>query len=274
MPEERFIETNGIKLHVVLDGPPEGAPVLLLHGFPEIWRCWHHQMDALVAQGYRVIAPDQRGYNLSDKPKGVRNYAIEKLIADIAGLLDVLGYDQVDLIGHDWGAVIAACFAEAHPQRLKHLVISNGMHTNHLARAFLTNPMQFFKSWYISFFQLPLLPEYLLKRGFGRRFLASSSSGSFSAEELDRLEQAWAQPGAPTAMINWYRAAYRVFMRELGRALLRFRNPYNSFPPPVITVPSLVLWGVHDTFLTKGLAEAFVKSCQDGQVQYFSDASH
>ncbi len=105
--EHSTIETNGIKLHVVQAGPQSGVPVVLLHGFPEFWYGWRKQIPALVEAGCRVIVPDQRGYNLSDKPKGVKNYDVFTLVEDIIGLIDALGYEKVNLVGHDWGAVVA-----------------------------------------------------------------------------------------------------------------------------------------------------------------------
>ncbi|MCU0465000.1 MAG: alpha/beta fold hydrolase, partial [Anaerolineae bacterium] len=102
--EHHLIKTNGITLHVVTAGPADGQPVVLLHGFPEFWYGWKEQIPALAAAGYRVIVPDQRGYNQSDKPKGVEQYTLDKLTGDIAGLLDALGYADAYIVGHDWGA--------------------------------------------------------------------------------------------------------------------------------------------------------------------------
>ena len=113
--ETTYIETNGIKLHVVMAGPEDGQPVILLHGFPEFWYGWRKQIPALAEAGYRVIVPDQRGYNLSDKPKGARSYRVDILVKDILGLIDALGYDKVHLIGHDWGAIVAWALAVWHP---------------------------------------------------------------------------------------------------------------------------------------------------------------
>lgn len=272
--EERVLATNGIHLHAVLDGPEDGQPVLMLHGFPEFWRCWHHQMAALAAAGYRVIVPDQRGYNRSDKPAGVAQYRIEKLVADVAGLLDTLGYDQVDLVAHDWGATVAAHFAEVYPSRIKHLVLSNGAHLNFFGRAFLRNPLQIAKSWYIVFNQLPVLPEFVMRRVLERITLGNSNPGSFSEDELRLYRATWAQPGALTGMINWYRAAFRANIRELIRALLRLRNPYKLLPPPTIIVPTLILWGEKDAFLTKQLALQMAQSCTNGRIEFFADATH
>lgn len=135
--EHGTIETNGIKLHVVQVGPKSGVPVVLLHGFPEFWYGWRKQIPALVEAGCRVIVPDQRGYNLSDKPKGVKNYAVSILVDDIVGLIDALEYEKVNLVGHDWGAVVAWMLAMKHPERLHKLGIMNVPHPA-VMRRFLT----------------------------------------------------------------------------------------------------------------------------------------
>jgi len=158
--EHTTITTNGINLHVVFAGPTEGIPVILLHGFPEFWRGWLKQIEPLANAGFRVIVPDQRGYNLSDKPKGVRAYTVDKLTGDILGLVNALGYQQVNLIGHDWGAMVAWVFAIHHPERLRKLGILNVPHPavmlNFLRRG---DPEQLRRSWYIFAFQIPWLPS-------------------------------------------------------------------------------------------------------------------
>ena len=210
--ETTYIETNGIKLHVVMAGPEDGQPVLLLHGFPEFWYGWRKQIPALAEAGYRVIVPDQRGYNLSDKPKGVRSYRVDTLAKDILGLIDALGYDKVHLIGHDWGAIVAWAFAIWHPERLHKLGILNVPHPavmlNFLRRG---DPEQLRRSWYIFFFQLPWLPEYFMRKNDWRngvRALRGSSKTRIIYKSRYRgIQGAWSQPGAMTAMLNWYRAA-------------------------------------------------------------------
>jgi epoxide hydrolase 4 len=264
MREEHSISCNNINLHVVMDGPADGSPVLMLHGFPELWYCWHHQFDTLATQGYRVIAPDQRGYNLSDKPAGVQSYQIDILVEDIRALLDALGYAQVDLIAHDWGAAVALHFAEKFPERINHLVISNGTHLHLLTRSWLHNPRQLLHSAYIFFFQTPYVPEYFI-----RRTMANHSHSN--PEALAIYKQALAQPNVPTAMLNWYRAAFRNGMKQVIHGLLHLHNPY---PTPIISVPTLILWGEKDSFLTKKLAQDLLASCTNGQIHFFPDATH
>ncbi|MGB7875364.1 MAG: alpha/beta hydrolase, partial [Anaerolineales bacterium] len=209
--ETTFIETNGIKLHVVMAGPKDGQPVFLLHGFPEFWYGWRKQIPALADAGYRVIVPDQRGYNMSDKPKGVRAYAIDKLANDILGLMDALGHEKVNLIGHDWGGFVAWAFAIWHPKCLSKLGILNAPHPDVMTR-FLRrgDPEQLRRSWYFFTFQIPWLPEYWLRKNDWRRtVLALRGSGkihTFTNEDITEYKQAWSRPGAIKAMLNWYRA--------------------------------------------------------------------
>ena len=126
--KHNYIETNGVRLHVVQAGPKSGIPVVLLHGFPEFWYGWRKQIPALAEAGCRVIAPDQRGYNLSDKPKGVKAYCVDTLVEDVIGLIDALEYEKVNLVGHDWGALVAWMLAIKHPERLHRLGIINVPH--------------------------------------------------------------------------------------------------------------------------------------------------
>ena len=218
--ETTYIETNEIKLHVVMAGPKDGQPVFLLHGFPEFWYGWRKQIPALVEAGYRVIIPDQRGYNLSDKPKGIKAYRLDKLTDDVLGLMDAFGYDKVNLIGHDWGAVVAWALAIWHPGRLRKLGILNVPHPAVMIR-FLRrgDPEQLRRSWYIFAFQIPWLPEYFLHKNDWRNAVrvlrGSGKIHTFMNEDIAEYKRAWSQPGAMTAMINWYRAAVRYLPKLL-----------------------------------------------------------
>jgi pimeloyl-ACP methyl ester carboxylesterase len=262
--ETAYLETNGIKLHVVMAGPKEGQPVFLLHGFPEFWYGWRKQIPALAEAGYHVIVPDQRGYNLSDKPKGVRAYAIDKPVDDILGLMDLLGYEKINLIGHDWGAIVSWALAIWHPGRLHKLGILNVPHpavmSNFLRRG---DPEQLRRSWYFFTFQIPWLPEYLLSRNDWRRtVLALRGSGkihTFTNEDINEYKRAWSQPGAMTAMLNWYRAA-----RYLPKLLKETR----------VKVPTLLIWGMHDAALNHRMARPSIDYCDDGKLVLFEDATH
>ena len=263
--EITYIEANGIKLHVVMAGPKDGQPVFLLHGFPEFWYGWRKQIPSLAEAGYRVIVPDQRGYNLSDKPKGVKSYRVDTLVKDVLGLIDALGYEKVNLIGHDWGAVVAWAFAIWHPERLHKLGILNVPHPavmfNFLRRG---DPEQLRRSWYIFAFQLPWLPETMLRsknwRGGARVLRGSGKIHTFTNEDIAEYKKAWSQPGAMTAMINWY------------RALLRYRPRMPK--DPRVTVPTLMLWGMQDVALSHRMARPSMDYCDDGKLVFFEDATH
>ncbi len=263
--ETAYIEINGIKLHVVMAGPKNGQPVFLLHGFPEFWYGWRKQIPALTEAGYRVIVPDQRGYNLSDKPKGVKAYSIDKLANDILGLIDALSYKKVNLIGHDWGAVVAWAFAIWHPGRLRKLGILNVPHPavmlNFLRRG---DPEQLRRSWYIFAFQVPWLPEYFLRKNDWRNAVrvlrGNGKIHTFTNEDIVEYKQAWSQPGAMTAMINWYRAAVRYLPKLLKDVQVK--------------VPTLMLWGMQDTALSHRMARPSMDYCDDGKLAFFEDATH
>jgi pimeloyl-ACP methyl ester carboxylesterase len=261
--EYDFLETNGIRLHVVQAGPRSGIPVILLHGFPEHLRCWIHQIPALAAAGFRVIVPDQRGYNLSDKPQGIKSYRVNELVKDILGLIDSLEYQKVNLVGHDWGAGVAWMLAYQHPHRLQRLGIINVPHPL-VFRRFITRDFeQMRRSWYAFFFQLPWLPELGMRannwRGAVRALRGSGKIHTFTDEDIEKNRKAWSQPGAMTAMINWYRA-------------VRYQNKLPS--EMQIKVPTLMMWGVKDVALSHRMARPSIDHCEDGKLIFFPDSTH
>ncbi|MBL8161042.1 MAG: alpha/beta hydrolase [Anaerolineae bacterium] len=267
--DHEMITTNYVTLHVVLAGPREGTPVILLHGFPEFWYGWRHQIDFLAERGYRVIVPDQRGYNTSEKPQKVEAYRIGELARDVVGLMDALGYSQTYLVGHDWGAAVAWWVATRFPERLKKLAILNVPYPTLVARAYREgNMQQTLKSWYIFFFQIPWLPERLLSanstRGLEQALRGSSKPDTFSEQDYAEYRNAWAQPGAVTGMLNWYRAARYIAGRSSGGQ----RGPLR------ISVPTLILWGEQDVALEKSLAQKSVEICENGQLIFFPNATH
>ena len=262
--EHSTIETNGIKLHVVQAGPNSGVPVVLLHGFPEFWYGWRKQIPALVDAGCRVIVPDQRGYNLSDKPRGVKNYSVDILVEDIIGLIDALGYEKVNLVGHDWGAIVAWTLAIRHPERLHKLSIMNAPHPA-VMRRFLTRDLnQFRRSWYAMFFQLPWLPEFTLSinhwQRLARSLQSTSKVSSFIDEDIAKYKEAWSQPNAITSMLNWYRAAVRS--RGSGSSDMR------------VKVPTLMMWGIKDFALTHRMARPSMDYVDEGNLILFPEATH
>ena len=262
--EHSYIETNGIRLHVVQAGPQSGTPVVLLHGFPENWRCWRRQIPALVEAGCRVIVPDQRGYNLSDKPEGVKAFSMDELFKDVIGLIDVLGYEKVNLVGHDWGAAVAWVVANQHPERLHRLGILNVPHPEVMKRFLKRDLEQLRRSWYIFFFQLPWLPEALMRaqdwRAMVRALHDSGKTHTFTDEDMEKYKEAWSQPGALTAMLNWYRAAVRFQMPEMKDARIR--------------IPTLMMWGMKDVALSHRLARPSMDYCDEGNLILFPEATH
>jgi pimeloyl-ACP methyl ester carboxylesterase len=259
---EREVLCNGVRLHVVEAGPAEGPLVILLHGFPEFWRGWRHQIGPLAQAGFRVVVPDQRGYNLSDKPEGISPYRIEQLAADILALADSYGGARFHLVGHDWGGIVAFWLAARHPERIGRLAILNAPHPDVIGPYLRRHPGQAMRSLYAAFFQLPGLPERVLSAGnyagLVRAMTASARTGAFTQADLARYRAAWAKPGALTAMLNWYRALVRRSRRPAGR----------------ITVPMLLIWGQRDAALSEGLARASLALCDDVHVAWQPDATH
>jgi pimeloyl-ACP methyl ester carboxylesterase len=258
------IQTNGITLNVACDGPVDGPLVILLHGFPEFWYAWRQQLPALAAAGCRIMAPDLRGYNLSDKPSGVQSYRSDLVADDVIGLIDHAGRAQATIVGHDWGGAVAWVAAMRNPARISRLVILNCAHPATMMKRIRQDSEQRRKSWYIFAFQLPVLPE-LFARAWRFRALVgalenSSRPGTFSDADIAKYREAWAKPGALTAMINYYRAALR-------------KTPGRGGGSPRVTVPTGILWGVNDAFLTRALAEDSLAYCDQGSVEYV-DASH
>ncbi|HTL12688.1 MAG TPA: alpha/beta hydrolase [Bdellovibrionota bacterium] len=259
--EHHFADVNGIRLHYVAAGPKDGKLLVLLHGFPEFWYGWRNQIPHFARLGYRVVAPDQRGYNLSDRPKAVREYTYAKLGGDIVALIQKLG-GKAHVVGHDWGGAVTWWLASHHPEVLSSVTILNCTRPDVLERSFLHSRSQLRKSWYMFAFQIPLLPELRMARknfDIGRRGLRSTSrKGTFSSEELDLYAEAWSRPGSLRGMINWYRAAIR------GRR--------QKFVP--IQVPLKLIWGKKDRFLDAAFAEPSLAGCSKAEVVYLDEASH
>jgi pimeloyl-ACP methyl ester carboxylesterase len=206
---------SDVRLHYVEEG--EGPAVILLHGFPDFWYSWRHQIPALAAAGYRVIAPDLRGFALSDKPYRVSDYSLDRLASDVAGLAAYLGESTATIVGHDWGGLVAWATAAWHPDLVERLVVMNAPHPDDYARG-LRNPRQFKKSWYTGFFQLPGAAVVLERDGYAvlRRALRNSSlPGSFTDEDIERYVEAWSEPRAIRSQLSYYRA---VMLPALARS--------------------------------------------------------
>lgn len=263
----RYITANGLRFHYVENGPEEGPPVLLLHGFPAFWYSWRYQLGALGQAGFRAIAPDLRGYNLSDKPIGVMSYTIDKLLDDVVALVKGLGYQKVTLIGHDWGGFIAwavAC-SPRHQHVVEQLVVMNAPHPAAFIRNFSLGQLR--KSWYMLLFQLPILPEHLFSRNsFSvlRQMLRGSAHvpGAFSETDTDHYVEALARPGALTSTINYYRALPRVNQVKLAKEVVP------------VAAPTLLVWGERDVALGKELTYGMSRDVPDLRIEYLPDSGH
>ena len=257
-----YIQTNGIQLHYVTQG--EGPLMLMLHGFPEFWYSWRYQIPEF-AKDYKVVALDLRGYNESEKPQETAAYAIAELIKDVEGVIKGLGYDRCILVGHDWGGAIAWSFAYAHPEMLEKLIVMNLPHPAKFAAALRSNPQQMLRSWYILFFQLPLLPELLFQvdnyRAIASAFIDSAIDKTiFTPQDLAAYKNAAAKPGALTAMLNYYRNIFPGLL--------------NQTEPDVLEVPTLMIWGENDKFLGKELTYDTEDYVKDLQLHYIPQCSH
>ncbi len=242
---------------------------LCLHGFPEVALSWESQMRTLAGMGYRVWAPNQRGYGRTSRPGRVQDYAIESPMADVAGLIDASGAKRVVLLGHDWGAIVAWCFATRQLRPLERLVIINVPHPVCFARALRRRWGQRLRSWYAGFFQIPRLPEWLLSRRGAKPVVdmllrTSTAPKTFPRDLLEATRANAAQPGALKAMIDWYRA----FLRGGGlRRQLRL-----GFPP--IGIPVLMLWGEKDTALAKYTTDGTAEFAPQLDLRFLPGVSH
>ena len=261
--ESLSFQNGAVRLHAIAAGPHDGPVVVLLHGFPEFSYVWRRQIEPLAAAGFRVIVPDQRGYNLSSKPSSVAAYALPELVSDVIAIADQLGREKIFLAGHDWGAAVAWSTALLHPQRIAKLAVLNVPHPSVMRKFLSTRPRQLLRSWYMFFFQLPWLPEAVFSafnfRIGSRALLRSSRPGTFSEEDLAQYRAAWSQPGALTAIINWYRALFRARV---------------EFPDKIVRVPTRLLWGERDAFLLSEMARESLRYCTNAELFTFANATH
>ena len=243
-------------------GPSAGKSVILLHGFPEFHWSFRLQWPALAQAGFRVIVPDQRGYNQTDK---MPPYDLDTLAGDIAQLQDALGLSRSHVVGHDWGGVVAYAFAHRFPERVDKLVVMNAPHINayfdSLRRG---NWAQVRKSWYVYAFQVPRLAEWQFSRhNFAVVDAMFSGMKHMPPADITQYKAAYRQPGAPAAMIGWY----RVLVRQLVRA---------RFQPTAETVaaPTLVIWGVNDVALDRRINDTLINYVPRVHIEYLPNASH
>jgi pimeloyl-ACP methyl ester carboxylesterase len=248
MPRDRWIHgltrDGGPAIHFVEHG--SGEPVLLLHGFPDFWFMWRHQIPLLAQAGYRAIAVDMRGYNRSDAPDEIAAYDASHLAKDIIRVMDTLGISKAAIVGHDWGGVVAWHIAMNHPERITKLIVINAPHPKAYRRA-LMRSSQLLRSWYVLAFQIPRLPEMMLSAS-GMKWLrriwrhAGARSGSVTDADMEKYTKSFSRKGKVRAALNYYRAAMRTM----------FTGSSQRF----IEIPTLIIWGEKDKFLVSSLPAA------------------
>ncbi|VDI79820.1 Hypothetical predicted protein [Mytilus galloprovincialis] len=261
-----FIHLEEVRLHYVACGDESKPLMLFLHGFPEFWYSWRHQIREFK-KDYRCLAIDLRGYADSDKPSGVAAYKTEKMIADIKQLIPAMGYSTCVLVSHDWGGVLAYQFAAKHQDMINKLIVMSAPHLGSFQEYLRKNKSQAKKSWYIMFFQTPWIPEiifWLFDYETVKQVFTGKRSGlavaKMSEEDVEAYKYALSRPGGLTAAINYYRAALRY--------------PVGKFVNNIIETPTLVIWGCKDTALNKDLAALPAKFVPTLTVKYVEDASH
>ncbi|HUB08083.1 MAG TPA: alpha/beta hydrolase [Myxococcales bacterium] len=245
--QELRLEANGLQFHALAAGPSAGPLVLLLHGFPELALSWAPQVAALGAAGFRAVAPDLRGYGGTSKQGP---FDAETLAQDVAALVRTLGRQKAVVVGHDWGGGVAWAVSAFAPEVLERLIVLDCPHPAILLREILTNPRQLMRSWYMFFFQIPWLPEWIITRdgasAVGRSLRGGSSiRDAWTREKTKPYQDNFLQPGAASAALGYYRAAFRSGGVALRRAA-------KAHP---IAVPTLILWGGEDRFLGQELLE-------------------
>ena len=270
-PRHEFIETNGIRLHCAIQG--EGPAMVFLHGFPEFWYCWRRQIPAF-AERFRVVAPDMRGYNTSDKPEGVEQYRMSVLVADIRGLIEALGEEKVFLVAHDWGGAVAWAFAEKYPDMLHRLVILNAPHHHVFAREFKGNPLQRKASEYMLLLRSSRAEEVLRREGYAwlreAVFNGCKDPSSYTEEDRAAYIEAWSRPGALSGSLNYYRAAGGL--KALNEQEVEGGGSRKK--KGIIRVPTLVIWGEEDVALTLSLLDGLDDYVSDLKVIRIPGATH
>ena len=245
--EEKYIKTNGIKLHTVIIG--HGEPLILLHGFPDFWFGWK-KLIPLIKDRYQLIIPDMRGYNLSDKPEGVEKYRIELLIEDIIGLIDHFGFESVYLAGHDWGGVLSWFVAEKYPNKIKKLAIINAPHLKIFQSKLKNDEAQKKASSYIFRFLQPDSEKIILANNF------QVLRGGLKEDE-DKYMAAWSQPGSINCGINYYRA----------------NMEYEDWTG-IIKMPTLVIHGMKDGAILPVVLDGLDKYVKNLKVVHAADSGH
>jgi pimeloyl-ACP methyl ester carboxylesterase len=264
--KENYISVNNITLHYIEEG--EGKLVILLHGFPDFWYGWRKQIPVL-SKKYRVVAPDMRGFNLSDKPRHPSDYRIDILVSDIAELIKKLGAKEAIVVGHDWGGVVAWALAAYYPKLVRKLVILNMPHPRELIKALCRgNLAQWKKSYYIFLFQIPKIPEWIIGKDLAKFFkkvfkkMSPYSADTISDVTIKKYADAYSKPYVLTSAINYYREAFRA----IGRMRLKIKSP--------LPMPVLLIWGEKDPALGKELSINAKQYCINLEIIYDSESGH
>jgi pimeloyl-ACP methyl ester carboxylesterase len=249
---------NGIRMHYVEAGA--GDLVVLLHGFPEFWYSWRHQIAAL-SRHYRVVAPDLRGYNETEN-RGP--YDTDTLQADVLGLISHLGQARAHIVAHDWGGAVAWLLAMQHPEAVRTLTVCNIPHPAVFQKKLWRSPRQLLRSWYVFLFQMPFLPQRIMAfnsyRTLARGLINDCRPGTFTRDDIRAYLEAWRRQGLDGG-INWYRALIRS-PRRLPK------------PVPRVTAPTLLIWGEDDVALGKELTDGTEDYVDTLQVNYLPNTSH
>jgi pimeloyl-ACP methyl ester carboxylesterase len=262
------VDCGGVKLHCAVAGEA-GRPLLLfLHGFPEFWAAWRKPIDYFAARGWLCVAPDLRGYNLSDKPEGVEAYKARHLIADVLALGAHYAKGNFTLVAHDWGGAVAWGVAIGFPQKLDRLVMINSPHPYLFWRELCHSAAQQQASEYMNFFRLPKAERVLSENGYAR---LRSAFGHLDAAWCAELVQAWSQPGALTGGLNYYRASPMHPATDGDPGAKKLQLKPEDF---MVRVPTLVLWGERDTALLTGCIDGLGQCVPDLRLVRVADASH
>ncbi len=269
MLKHRYADLNGIRLHYVTAG--KGKLVLFLHGFPEFWYAWKNQIHEF-SRGYKAVALDMRGYNLSDKPAGVEQYQTKYLVEDIRAFAEHLGDKKFILVGHDWGGAVAWAFTMRHPDYLEKLVIINAPHPVIFNRELRDNPAQQKASQYILLHRSSKAEEILSRDNYAALSSAVLESGLkqgyFTQKDKREYLKAWAQPGALTGMLNYYRAT------QLGSFTGSSESDSTDLKSLIIKVPTLVIWGEKDTYLLPGNLDGIEEYVTNLTIRRIPNSSH
>ncbi len=246
---ERVTLASGLNMRIARAGADTAPMVVMLHGFPECWYSWRHQIRALAAS-FDCVVPEMRGYGQTDAPRGVANYTLDKLVGDVAGLVHALGRERAVIVGHDWGGAVAWATALKRPEVVERLIVLNCPHLKRMSQELRRNWRQMLRSWYMAFFQLPWLPEAMFRarnfRALDRALLGNSiRKGAITDDDLRYFHDAFRNRYSISAAINYYRANFRSgFMARTGS---------NDWIDRQIAAPTMLIWGEQDFALGKEL---------------------